>query len=68
VIGNIGYDDMGSPGNVEFFGGTAGPAKDLLGQRYDFVACTHAEKVRNHGIETYSLLNVGVTAPAIKYF
>jgi hypothetical protein len=59
---------MGSLGNVEFFSDTAGPAMDLLGQRYDFVACPYAEKVRNHGIETYSLLNVGIAVPAIKYF
>jgi hypothetical protein len=59
---------MGSLGNVEFFDDTAGPAKDLLRQRYDFVPCSHAEKVRNYGIETYSLLNVGITVPAIKCF
>jgi hypothetical protein len=59
---------MGSLGNVEFFGDTAGPAKDLLGQRYDFVACPHAEKVRNHGIETYSLLNVGVASSGLQVF
>lgn len=59
---------MGFLGNVEFFGDTDGPAMDFLGQRYDCVACPHAEKVRNHGIETYSLLNVGITVPAIKYF
>ena len=59
---------MGSLGNVEFFGDTAGPATDLLGHRYNFVACRHAEKVRNYGIETYSLLNVGIAVPTIKYF
>ena len=59
---------MGSLGNVELCSDTAGPAKDLLGQRYDFIAYPHAEKVRNHGIETYSLLNVAVAVPAIKYF
>jgi hypothetical protein len=48
---------MGSLGNVEFFGDTAGPATDLLGQRYDFVACRHTEEVRNHGIEACCLLN-----------
>jgi hypothetical protein len=59
---------MGSLGNVEFFGDTAGPATDLLRQRYYLVACRHTEKVRNHGIETYCLLNVGVAVPDIKYF
>ena len=59
---------MGSLGNVEFFSGNAGPAMDFFGQRYDFVACPHTEKVRNHGIETYSLLNAGIAVPAIKYF
>lgn len=52
MIRNVGYDDLGSLGNVEFFGDTTGPAMDLFGQRYDFVACPHAEKVRNYGIET----------------
>jgi len=68
VIRNVGYNDMGSLGNVEFFRDTAGPAKDLLGQRYDFVACPHAEKVRNQSIETYSLLNVGIAGRTINYF
>ena len=68
MIGNVGYNDMGPLGNVEFFSDTAGSAMDLLGQRYDLVACPHTEKVRNHGIETYSLLNVGIAVTAIKYF
>ena len=59
---------MGSLGDAELFDDTARPAKDLLGQRYDFVAGPHTEKVRNHGIETYSLLNVGIAVHAIKYF
>jgi hypothetical protein len=59
---------MGSLGNVKLFGDTAGPVKNLLGQRYNFVPCRHTEKVRNHGIETYSLLNVGTAVPAIMYF
>ena len=58
---------MGSLGNVEFFDDTARPATDLFGQRYDFVACRHTEKVWNHGIVTYSLLNVGIAVPAIKF-
>lgn len=59
---------MGSLGNVESFADTAGPAKDLLGQRYDFVGCPHAEKVWSDSIETYSLLNFGIAVPAIKAF
>ncbi len=56
---------MGSLGNVELFDGTAGSAKELLRQRHDIVANRHTEEVWNNCIETYGLLNVGITFPAI---
>jgi len=68
VIRNVRYDDMGFSRNIEFFNDTAGPATDWLRQRYDFVASRHTEKVRNNGVETYTLLKLGIAFPAINFY
>ena len=59
VIRNVGYDDMGSLRNAEFFDEIAGPANDFSGQGYDFIPSRLAKKVRNNDVKTCGLLKVG---------
>ena len=52
VICNCRYDDMGPLRNADLSDDAAKAAEDLLGQGYDLVASSDAEKVRNNSIET----------------